>query len=256
MLCDDLTYRALRTVGKVAQGDPLSANDSLTGFQVANDMLDAWASQRLTIYQTLAQNFPLVANQGSPSNPYTIGPGGNFNIPRPVWLSHATIRLLTTTPVLEYDLYIYGSSDEWASVSLKTLTSSLPSGIYYDAAFPETGAGAGLGNIFLYPVPNGTQPIGITLYIATPLTAFADQNVTEYSFPPGYAEALRYQLARRLSTEFGIPLTPEAAQLVTDTFGIIKRPNGRIPLLRSGLPRFAGSGGPGGLWNWRLGRNT
>jgi hypothetical protein len=255
LLCDDLTYRALRTVGKVAQGDPLDGNDSATGFQIANDMLDGWAAQRLTIYQTLAQNFPLVAGQGSPSTPYTIGPGGTFNVPRPVWIPNATIRLLSSVPVLEYGLRIYESENEWAHEAIKALASALPTGLYYDGAFPTTGAGAGLGNIFLYPVPNGQQPIGLTLYLPTPLTAFADQNVTQYTFPPGYAEALRYQLAKRLASEFGIPLTAEAAALAVETFGIIKRPNGRIPLLRSGLPRFAGSGGSGGLWNWRLGRN-
>jgi hypothetical protein len=86
--------------------------------------------------------------------------------------------------------------------------------------------------------------------VPTPLTQFADLTTTDYTFPPGYAEALRYQLALRLAVEFGRPVSEELLALATATFGIIKRPNARAPLLR--VDRGM-AGQSGGFYDWRLG---
>lgn len=248
MLANDLTLKALRAIGLYGPGEPLKPEDAQIGFDTANDMIDGWAAVRLTIFQTGRNIFPLVAGKGSPTNPYTIGAGGNFNMVRPLWIPNATIQVATTNPPFEYPL---GVSDdyEYARTAIKALTSGLPRVLYFDTAFPTSGVSVGLGNIILFPVPNGTEPISLVLYAPIPLTQLADQNITQYTFPPGYAEALKYQLALRLTTVYGIPLDPVVTEMAKQSFAIIKRPNVKIPGLRCDPALTA----RGGYYDWRMG---
>lgn len=254
MTFTDLARKSLRTIGAIGQGVRMSPNDIQVSFEAANDMIDAWAAQRLTIFQTLLKTFALVANMGGPSNPYTIGVGGDFNVPRPVFISVATMQVLTTTPPFKIGLDIL-EDDEYANLTIPNLASALSEAMYYNGKFDTSGGSAGLGEIFLYPVPNGQQPVELVLQLPTPMTGFADLDITDYSFPPGYAEALRYQLAKRLAVEFGKTMSPENQQLAIDTFAVIQRPNAKVPNLRCdyGVP---GTGATEGLWNWRTGTNT
>ena len=250
----ELARKSLRTIGAIGQGVPMSANDLALAFEAANDMIDAWAAVRLTIFQTLRKIYPLVADRGGPLDPYTIGVGGDFDVPRPTFISNANLNVLTTDPPFEITLDIY-DQNEYANITIKNLSSALAEALYYDGKFDTSGADVGLGNIFLYPVPNGQQPLELALYLPIAMTGFADEATTDYTFPPGYAEALRYQLAKRLAVEFGKTLSPEHQQLAIDTFAVIQRPNAPIPSLRCdyGVP---GTGASEGLWNWRTGTNS
>jgi hypothetical protein len=53
--------------------------------------------------------------------------------------------------------------------------------------------------VYFWPVP--TQPNPVIFYLWTLLQQFADLT-TQFLFPPGYAEMLRYNLAVRLAAEF------------------------------------------------------
>lgn len=254
MKFSSLGEKALRTIGAVGQGVPVSANDMLVAFEAANDMIDVWASKRLTVFQTLRKLFDLVPNQGGVSNPYTIGVGGDFNTPRPTWISNANLVIYTTTPPFEYPLAIL-TPDEYARTAIKDMSSAMATTLYFDGKFDTSGVDVGLGDIFLYPVPNGQMPVKLALYLPVPMTGFADIGDTEYTFPPGYAEALRYQLAVRLASEFQRPLSQETTQLATESFAIIQRSNVVIPTLRCdyGIP---GTNAASGIYNWRTGQNS
>lgn len=248
----DLGTKALRTIGAVGQGVPVSSSDLRVAFEACNDMIDAWAAKRITIFQTLRKVFDLVPGQGGPTNPYTVGLGGDFNIQRPTFISNANLIVDTTTPSFEYPLAIL-TPDEYARTAIKDMASAMATTLYFDGKFETSGVDKGLGDIFLYPVPNGQMPCRLALYLPYPMTGFADMGETEYTFPFGYAEALRYQLAHRLASEFGKSLSPETATLVTETFAVIQRANVPIPTLRPdwGLP---GGTGANFLYNWRTGQ--
>lgn len=250
----ELGTKALRTIGAVGQGVGVSANDLQVAFEAQADLFDSWAAQRLTIYQTLRRVFPIVANQGGPDNPYTIGTGGDLDVPRPTWLPNANVIMDTSTPPIEYPLTIF-KPQEYARTAIKDLASALCTAIYFDGQWDNDGAAQGLGNIFLYPVPNGQMPLRLALYLPFPMQGFADMAETDYTFPPGYAEALRYQLAHRLASEFQKSLSAETQALVVSTFAVIQRDNVPIPNISSdyGLP---GTGPGQGLYNWRTGENT
>jgi hypothetical protein len=84
------------------------------------------------------------------------------------------------------------------------------------------------------------------LYVPTALTQFADLT-TAYTFPPGYEEALRYQLSLRLAQEFGAEITGALATLASDSLANIKRVN--ISQETLGIdPALSASGGK---YNWR-----
>lgn len=246
----ELGTKALRTIGAIGQGVDPSGNDMQVAFEACNDMIDAWAAQRLTIFQTLRKLFDLVANQGGVANPYTIGLGGDFDVPRPTWIPDANLVVYTTTPPFEYPLHIM-TPDEYARTSIKDLASAMATALFFDGKFDTTGPDTGLGDLFLYPVPNGQMPVKLALYLPYPMTGFADIGTTDYTFPPGYKEALRYQLAKRLAAEFQRELSQEIQQLVSDTWAVIQRANVPIPTLRSdyGLPGM----GAGSMYNWRTG---
>ena len=59
-----------------APGETISAADAADAFRRLNAMMGGWMIQPLTIPVTERLVFPLTANKGGPSNPYTIGPGG------------------------------------------------------------------------------------------------------------------------------------------------------------------------------------
>lgn len=250
----DLARKALRTIGAIGQGVTMRPNDLQLAFEAANDMIDGWAAQRLTIFQVILKTFPLVANQGSPDNPYTIGPGGDFDVPRPTFITTATMQVNTTSPPFKITL-VPMEDDEYAMLTIPGLLSALSESFYYNGKFDTHGVDVGLGEFFLYPVPNGQQPVDLILQLPTPMEGFADKSTTLYTFPFGYAEALRYQLAKRLAVEFGKTLSAEHQQLAIDTFAVIQRPNAKMPNLRSdyGVP---GVGSTNGMYNWRTGSNT
>lgn len=240
----DLITDAARICGRIGQGQQLSGSLQQDGFRRLNRMLSSWASQRLTIFQTIRALYPLVAGVGS----YTIGPGATFNQVRPIWIAGAGVVATDVTPNLELPLDII-EDDQYRAIPLKALTSSLPRQLYYDTSLTDTGNGR--STIVFYPVPSGTRPLQLALYTPKPLGAFADLNNTTYTFPDGYEEAMQYQLARRWAPEFGVTLDPEIKQLAIEAFAVIKRANNRPGLLRGDRAILART--RGGSFNWRTG---
>lgn len=257
MFASELCTKALRTIGVVGQATKATPYDLDTAFETANEMLDGWAAVRLTIFQNLRYSYPLTPGRGGPftgsgTGPYTIGPGGDFDQVRPLWIPNAELEITNTQPnPYEIPLYVMGE-DEWARVSIKSLASSLANSLYYNGRFDTHGVGTGLGEIYLWPVPNGAQSVALVLYSPVPLTEFADLNATDYFFPPGYKEALKWQLALRLCDPFGRPATPTLTDMATKTFAVIQRPNVHMPILQSDI----GQGRTTGLYDWRTGSSS
>lgn len=247
----ELARKSLRSINAIGQGVTMSANDVQVAFEAANDMIDAWAAKRLTIFQNLRYAHDVVTGKGTPADPYTIGPGGDLDQVRPLWISDATLMDLGNSPNFELNppLAIL-TPDEYARIPIKTLSAPLANCLFYNGKFVQTGSDHGLGEIFLYPVPNGGLNLKLVIYCPVPMVEFADVDTTDYYFPPGYREALRYQLAQRLAVEYGKEISAEMAQLCTDTFAVLQRPNGPIEKLRAdyGLP---GLPGDRGVYNWR-----
>lgn len=194
----DFIKSGLRLVGALRSGINLDGGESADCLLVLNDMMDAFNSERAMIFTTGPllndQNgvpFTLIASQQA----YTVGNAlGTENLltPRPPRLDRVSIMYSASqqTPIeLPMDMY---DDVQWQGIANKSTPSILPQVCYNDKGFPDM-------TLKFWPVPTQANPI--VLYIWQALTQFPDLQ-TKFSFPPGYAEAIRFNLAQRFAAEF------------------------------------------------------
>jgi len=189
MTARQLIYSALRWIGALRPGQGASDEAYEDGLTTLNGMLEMWSIERMMIYSTSFQSFDIVDNQQS----YTIGTGGDWDIPRPPKVDRASVVMTTGSYPVEIPLTVLQYTD-WQLVRVKTIPSTIPQMVYFDEGFP-------LNRAYLYPIPNGGQPIQIKLYYWALLERFADLD-TNYEFPPGYDLALRFNLGELLWPAF------------------------------------------------------
>lgn len=93
----DLISSSLRLINVLAAGETCPTDMASDALNVLNDMIDSWNTQRLAIYTTRIDDFPLTLNK----QVYTLGAGGDFNIARPSQITGASSILLynPTNPV-------------------------------------------------------------------------------------------------------------------------------------------------------------
>jgi hypothetical protein len=196
------------------------ANESLA---VLNDMIDGWNAERQAIFTTRSDDFPYVLGKQS----YTLGTGGDFNIPRPARIdAMSTILLNNPANPVEVPMAMYSVEDWQTQVPVKVVDGSIPLICYDDGGFP-------LRTLNFWPIPN-EQPNAVRIYSWQALTQPAALD-SVIAFPPGYAEAFRYNLAVRLSAEFASPLTPTVATIAIGSLARIKTMNAPDLSLRSDL---------------------
>jgi hypothetical protein len=157
-----------------------------------------------------------LAGDGSTAPLSAVGPPSHWEHVRPVWVEGASVLLLTSAPYpLELPLGRL-TVEEWQQTRIKAVPSTIPRQIYINEGWPYT-------TCSLWPVPSDGN-VDVALYLPVAVTGFSDLT-TEYTFPPGYADALRYQLAVRLAPEYGRVIDPQIAQLASDSLAAIKRAN-------------------------------
>lgn len=235
-----LIQDALKAIGVLGAGETAQPEDTADGLSRLNSLIDSLGTQRQTMYKVLRTTQTLTANTAS----YTIGSGGAISIVRPTIIERAGLIIDTTatTPV-EIAISIY-TDQAYARDVLKTLTSPLAGGIYYD-----NGWTAGLGIIYPLPIPT-VSTTQLVLYTPQAVTEFADL-VTDYTFPPGYQRFLRTNLALEIAPEYGRMPSPLLIEQAADAKADMKRLNHR--LVEMAMP--AGITGWGGVFNIYSGEN-
>lgn len=210
----DLISASLRLINALGIGDVLDGTTANNCLYALNDMVDAWNVESLMIFTVSEATYNLVGGQRD----YLIGPTApDFVAPRPVRIEAAGILISG----MEYPMDII-EDDEWEGIGLKTLGSSIPKALYNHGDWPNS-------TLSVWPVPS--SPYQIILYSYQNISSFTDLNAP-VSFPPGYSEALRYNLAVRLSIELARPLDGRITDLAVQSKGKIKRTNESAPLLQ------------------------
>lgn len=217
----ELASDAFAELNVFLPGEALPPADGAFALRKINDMLSAW-SQRSAFIPVISRNqFPLVANQGGPYNPYTIGPAGNFVFtPRPPnqrSIQSASLILTVSSPTVRIPLGIY-TDEAYDANAIPDLANTQPTGLYYSPTYVND-----LGAISLWPVPDNSIN-KLELFIQQPVAQFSNLSTTYY-VPDGWPEALKYNLARRLQTPYGKQLSQEWKQLAVASEGVIKRAN-------------------------------
>jgi hypothetical protein len=190
-----------------------SASQNDEAFDVLSSYIDALITERLLSYYEIRSEQTLVAGQQD----YTVGPGGDFNIDRPMTLDRASILLNAgTNNVSELPLGIL-TYELWQYITVKNIGSNPPTKVYYEPRFP-------LGVLHFWPYPSvGTQMV---LYVRNQVAQFANLNST-VSFPPGYLKFLQYGLALELANYYGkkSAMSPEARETAKEARAWVKRLN-------------------------------
>lgn len=194
----DLVTHAFETASIQAPGEPLSAQMANDGLRRLNLLMSALQLQPLSQPVLTRVELDLVSGQGGPSNPYTIGSGGDFDVTRPPKLDAAAILIVAEDEDNNVEVpRAVLTEDGWEAIRIKELASSVFTDVYYNPTFSDD-----LGTIYLWPVPN-TATNKLVLYFRQPLSSFADLD-TAYFLPPGCEEALENGLAKRLLVPYGV----------------------------------------------------
>lgn len=214
----DLISDALKILGVIAAGETLSSEDQSDAFRALNRMMDSWANERLALFATSRDTYTLTSGH----NPHTLGNEGSpdFNATRPLRIDRASI-VLASSGNSELPLNIL-SDEEW-QITQGKVTTGLPAKLWIETKFP-------LIKLWLNPIPVNADTL--VLYTWQQLGRFASTSTT-FDMPPGYEEAIVYNLALRCAPLFGETLSQEAMLIASNSFASIKRTNTK--------PMFIGS---------------
>lgn len=89
MIAETIIIGAMDLVGNYAPGEPITADESADALRRLNNMISGWRTHSLIVLAVERFVFPLVTNKQT----YTIGPGGDFDVPRPITISGAGLWL-------------------------------------------------------------------------------------------------------------------------------------------------------------------
>lgn len=199
--------------------DPVEALDATLaqdGLRRLNNMIAAWSLMAQAVPFVGRQVFPTTIGKGGPSNPYTIGVGGDFNTSRPDQIDAAALLINNPTPVeVPIDTW---TEQAWESNQVKDLQGPQFTGLYYQRTYA-----AGLGSIYLWPVPNSST-YSLVIYRGQQMPGFVDL-VTSYDLPPGYDEAYEYNLALRLCAPYARQVSPDVLAFAQSSFALIQVSN-------------------------------
>ena len=213
----DIITLSLKTANVVGVGQVASAEDMNDSFNLLNMLLAQLQRRRYFVYQLITTGLVATGAQS-----YTVGPGGNFNIPRPAKLESAFFRQqFNGIQPVDYPLEILRSTEDYNRISLKSLN-AFPRYAFYDMAYP-------IGNLFVWPLPSNQYEIFITTMLQ--LQQFHTINDT-LALPPEYSAALMWNLTLELYPFYGLPVNPVVSAKAEASLRIIEESNVAIPQLQ------------------------
>lgn len=204
---------AFDLLGVKAAGETMPADAMQDALRRLNLMIDGWGLQPGTILNQTREVFNLAASQAS----YTMGPGGDFDTVRPVWVQGFGLVLNTSTLPVEIELDSFTDAS-WEAIRVKTQTSTQPTGAYFNATAP-------LATVYVWPIPTSSLN-DLVIYSLQAGLGFTNLS-TQYALAAGYAEAIEYNLATRLAASYGRSVPPDVTRTAAQTLTWVKTSNTR-----------------------------
>jgi hypothetical protein len=220
---DQIARKVFSLLNVFLPGESIPAADGQMVLDTTNDLLSSWGQRDLFIPVIARERFDLVANQGSETNPYTIGPGGDFDTERPSnqnSIQSANLILTASSPEVRVPLGIY-TDQSYDANQVPSLTSTQPTGLYYNPTYDLD-----LGSIYLWPVPN-ISTNDIELFLQKSIAQFANLTTTYY-VPDGVPLALKYEVADMLQEDYGKVLSDRANRVRIAALGVVTRSNTKL----------------------------
>ncbi len=241
----DIAIDALREINVLGATDTApNGDDAALCLRIGNRMMDAWAARKVYVTAVTFTAYTLVPNLA----PHTIGPtGATFNAAqRPVRLEGAALILNNVTPAVDSPILNIRDAAWWNNQRIKSLTTNVPTDVYYSPAWPN-------GQLNFWPVPNFAYGVRLEAWGLLPKFATV---ADPFSFPPAFEDAFVLSLAERLCRPFG-----KKQQEVPDLKGdaararaVFQSNNAKSPRINSADYGAQGSsGGRRGYFNWYSG---
>lgn len=233
----DLAQDAFGELNVFLPGESPPPADGAKALRVLNDLLSE-LEQRSPFTPVVSRNrFPTTVNKGGPTNPYTIGIGGDFNVSNPGnqnSIVAANLVLTASVPNVRVRLGIY-TDDSYDANAIPDLANSQPTGLYFSPTYQGD-----LGAISIWPVPT-INTNDLELFIQQPVAQFVDLSTTYY-VPAGWPLFLKYSMADRLQGPYGRTLTPAQQRLLMRVEGVVKRSTqGKLSDISNDADMFAGN---------------
>lgn len=214
----DLLVEALTDLGVLADGEQPSASQAQGALSKLNSMLDAWRLEKLLVYGSTGNVFPLVPGQAT----YTVGTGGNFNIPRPANISAVYLRNNNVPVADQMDIPVWTlTNEQWEAYSPKTMTGSLPVVAWVNDTYP-------LSSITLSPIPSDSTYNLVVWTDGLLGGLLLNQSLL---FPPGYREAIVANLVMRLAPGYKMQPSDITGQLAVNGKDLIRATNLQVNIL-------------------------
>lgn len=220
-----IIYRALR-LARVLQGPSQgpSPEKLADGLIALNGLLDYLTAQQGAIYTKRQDRYTLQPSQVT----YTIGidPTGqqtaNFNAVRPVRIDRASLVLTGTNPPVFLPMSLL-TPEEWASLVVRTIPTTVPRRLYCDYANP-------ISTLYFWGYPTAGNDVELWTWQQLAQFQTIDDQVT---LPPAYLDMLVYNLAVRLSEMFGTNISSSVLLQARQMLGRVKALNNPSPQIAS-----------------------
>jgi hypothetical protein len=190
----ELVRDALIEVGSITPDETLTANESDHAIRVLNRMIQQWNAEGIMVYTMDRQTFSLVNGQQM----YTIGPGGDFPVARPVVIEMVSVQNSALPKPVEIPVHLM-TDHEWRGVTVKNTPGVFPTQMWATGNVP-------LNQLYFWPVP-GDSDYDVVLYTWGQTAAYTSVTST-VTFPPAYEEAIVSNLSLRLITSYGRTADP------------------------------------------------
>ena len=213
---------ALIEIGVIDANRTMSAEEADYGLDKLNRMIDLWNAKQSFVVVIEHNSYTWTTSRTS----YTIGPTGNLVGTRPLRIERANL-VLTAADNYRKALHIYEVMD-WAQIPYPAEDGAEADLIYYAPTTPN-------GTIYPWPYPedeSGPLANQLELFTWAQHSKFADLS-TEFSFPPGYEQAMVLSLAEDLSVPFGRAISQDLRDLARKSRMIIADLNMMPPRLRT-----------------------
>lgn len=218
---------AMQEIGVLSPGEMPSNGDSAWVLQKLQRLLDRYNSRSAMIYSVDFAEFTLPVNV----QPVTIGPGDetDFNVnQRPVKINSAMLILnggVDSPSQVEVPMFIR-DKDWWATQTIKSLTSTLPTDLYYSPDWP-------VGNIYFWPIPVAVNNVRLEMWSV--LGQMTNYNQF-FTMPPGYWDLVIFELAVDISPSFERPVSPDLRLNFMKAQKAVEGNNIYSPRLKSDAP--------------------
>ena len=197
--------KALQKIGALYKSEDPSADEANDGLDLLNGMLASWSNKSMLINARITEQFVLAGGKRD----YTMGPNGDFNTVRPI----SMISGYVTSGEIDYN-FEFISDEEYANIQYKGNQSPYPEFCNPTNSYP-------LSTLTFYPVP--AAAFLITLITEKQLTSFSSLD-SDVAMPPGWDQALIYNLAILLAPEYGQQADQITIQIAKESLDAIKLP--------------------------------